>query len=210
MRLHIKVFKLLCLPLVFLLRCVAYMIPRDRKMIAIGAWLGDLYADSSKYFAEYLLGRSDYRLFWIGKDVVRDRLPKHKNLFFALKGSLYCHWILLRARTWVSCQGSWADLTSLPLYGNALIINLWHGIPLKLIGRLAPKNKHLKSSVLNRFSSALKSRAYGCAKEWVSISSSRAGEIMVGGEPQHYSAKRLLPFGFVQSQQSQLQTSKKT
>ena len=194
-RIHIKLLKLLSIPFVLLLRCLAFAMPRKDDEICIGAWLGDFYCDNPKYFLAEALESGKFRITWIGKSHVREMLPKSARLAFARKGSLLACWRLLRAGTWISCQGSWADLTGLPLRGRALLINLWHGIPLKLTGRNAPKNiQNCRGS--GKIASFIKSYVCGNTKEWLAVSSRKAAEILVDGEPEHYSHDRILPFGF--------------
>ena len=117
------------------LYALSFIIPRDKNRIVFGAWRGQLYSDNSKYFMLYVLEHTNMHVTWIGEPKIEALLPKHKNLHFAVKDSPHAIWSLLRAKTWVFCWGLFFDLTSYPLRGRALVINLWHGIPVKYVGR---------------------------------------------------------------------------
>ena len=116
------------------------LIPRDRKRVCVGAWFGNLYADNPKYFAEYLLENSDFEITWIGNESVRKQLPQNSRMHFARKGSLHAVFELLRAKFWICCILCVHDLTSLPVSGGAVCINLWHGIPVKRNGFYTAQN----------------------------------------------------------------------
>ena len=122
-------------------RAVAYLWPRDRNMVAFGAWMGKTYGDSPKYLAEYLLENSDLKLVWIGDESICGKLPDNPRLTFRRKGSLSAAFSLLRAGTWVCCISIEWDLTTWPLEGFAKLINTVHGYSLKRGGEEAKRNR---------------------------------------------------------------------
>lgn len=122
-------------------RGIAYLWPRDKNLIAVGAWMGKTYGDSPKYLVEYLLENSDFRIVWVGNEAVRGKLPDNPRLGFARKGSVAATIALLRAGTWVCCISIEWDLTSWPIEGNALLINTVHGYSLKKGGEEAGRGK---------------------------------------------------------------------
>ena len=124
-----------------IVRVVACLWPRDRNMVALGAWMGKTYGDSPKYLAEYLLENSDLQLVWIGDESVRSRLPENARLAFRKKGSLSAAFSLLRAGTWVCCISIEWDLTTWPLEGFAKLVNTVHGYSLKKGGEEAGRNR---------------------------------------------------------------------
>ena len=115
-------------------RAFAYLVPRRRDLVVLGAWCGDRYADGPKFLAEYLLEKSELNLVWIGKPAVRESLPQHRRLSFAEMGSWAAFWALLRAKTWVCCISIEWDLTTWPIEGSARIFNTWHGFGIKRDG----------------------------------------------------------------------------
>ena len=122
-------------------RVIAYLWPRDRNMVVFGAWMGKNYGDSPKYFAEYLLENTDFKLVWIGDESICGRLPQNSRLTFKRKGSFSAALSLLRAGTWVCCISIEWDLTTWPLEGFAKLVNTVHGYSLKKGGEEASRNR---------------------------------------------------------------------
>lgn len=173
----------------------AKLIPRSRKRVCIGAWFGNLYADNPKYFAEYLLEHSDFVLTWIGNDSVRQQLPQHERMHFARKGSLRAVCELLRAKFWICCIFCVHDLTTLPISGGAICINLWHGIPIKRNGR--PTAHNCKESCVRRFLAVVErfyANIVSGEKEWLLVSSSGMADIQLKGYD-IFSKDRILQIG---------------
>lgn len=182
---------LLCLPL-------ARHPFRSRKLIVVGAWFGELYADNPKHFAEYLIEHSRLKVVWIGKPAVKAHLPSHPAISFARKGSFKAFCVLLRAGTWVCCQSVQADLTPLPIAGNAICVNLWHGIPVKKVGAVTPKAirrvGQSKRSLSDRIYEFVFCRL-GRKSEYLLVSSDRMADILVEGNRTRFSYRAVLPFG---------------
>lgn len=171
------------------------LIPRDRKRVCIGAWFGNLYADNPKYFAEYLLENSDFEITWIGNESVRKQLPQNSRMHFARKGSLHAVFELLRAKFWICCIFCVHDLTSLPVSGGAVCINLWHGIPVKRNGFYTAQNGK-RSSVQKLFASLerIYANVISGEKEWLLVSSNEMANIQLNGYD-IFSKDRLLRIG---------------
>lgn len=172
-------------------------IPRNDKMVCVGAWFGDLYADNPKYFVEYLLSNSDFEVVWVGNKTVEDLLPKHPRLSFVEKNSVRSVVKLLRAKYWMCCIFHPLDLTNLPIDGGAICINVWHGIPIKQNG-----NKNTvwdKSCAKGRGVLAMAERLYtrlvSGAKEWLLVSSEKMERIQLDGYPAVFMPERILNFG---------------
>lgn len=171
-------------------RVLAYLVPRRRDLVVLGAWCGDRYADGPKFLAEYLLEKSELNLVWIGKSAVRESLPQHRRLSFAVMGSWSAFWALLRAKTWIFCQTKDADLTTWRLYSGATCINLWHGIPIKGMGRITGGYKTRESRLLDLYA-----RLTGSGEDWTVISNDRMGEIYEQSFPLVFSQKKMLKCG---------------
>lgn len=179
---------LLALPLMLL----SYIFPRSRRHVVAGAWHATLYADNPKYFVQYLLENTCAKVTWIGNPLTERLLPTHPNLSFARYGSLKAALAALRAKTWVYCNSPHSDITPSPLRGSSICVNLWHGIPLKLLGVSSPKNRGCyKDNVLG----LLYLRLMRGPHEWVSISSSKMGTILSDGLPSLFTYSKTLPFG---------------
>lgn len=106
---------------------------RDNNIWVYGAWLGDKYADNTKYFFEYMNeNKKEIRSIWISNkkeivDKVRDRgyeaylsMSKEGKYFMKKAGvALFTNSIL--------------DLGDIDLCTSAYKVALWHGMPLKRI-----------------------------------------------------------------------------
>lgn len=177
-------------------RAVVATLPRDTKSICAGAWCGNLYSDNPKYLVEYLLGNSDFRITWIGHPQVERCLPKHPNLRFVRKNSLKAALTLLRAKFWICCTGRGNDLTDLPLDGGAVIINPWHGIPIKNLGQNtiwdidSRTGKGLRAALERLYALTLSH-----PREWVTISSPLMKPIMMNGFRTICTPKKFLIYG---------------
>lgn len=171
------------------------LFPRDKKKVAMGAWMGRQFCDNPKYLLLYLLKHSDYQITWIAHNEVAPLLPHHTRLHFARKGSLMATWALLRAGIWISCQNKEADLTVKPIYTGALRLNLWHGIPIKGMGELAPAEQEMRTKrkrpLYRLFFTLLRSKP-----DWTVISNKRMGEIMAKSFPNFFSEKMMLSCGY--------------
>lgn len=171
------------------------MVPRNRKSIAIGAWMGRLYCDNPKYLMLYLLEHSDYQITWIGEASVKQYLPQHPNLHFAQKGSWRAFWILLRAGTWVSCQNKGEDLTHAHIYHGALCLNLWHGITIKGMGWTAPASRVKLERNRRTLIHWLVFWMLELSPDWTSVSNEKMAQIMVESFPTFFSTAQLLRCG---------------
>lgn len=186
------VVKSLATPIV---AALVYFFPRDNKKIAMGAWMGRQFNDNPKYLLLYLLDHSDYQITWIAHPEVEHILPRHPQLRFAKKGSLKATWVLLRAGVWVSCQNKEADLTTKPIYSGAMRLNLWHGIPIKGMGELAPGEREKRTKwkgTLHRFFFALRRSR----PDWTIVSNRRMRDLMAMSFPEYFSAKMMLSCGY--------------
>ena len=177
-------------------RQITKLIPRDNKKVCIGAWFGNLYSDNPKYLAEYLLQNSDYDVTWIGNNLLKSQIPNNPRLHLAEKGSLKATAALLRAKFWICCIYCAHDLTPLPLDGGVIRINLWHGIPIKKLGKNSIWDRD--SQFAKGFRPAIE-RVYcqvvSGGKDWFPISSADMVPVMEGGDPVKFGMSHALPFG---------------
>ncbi len=182
----IKAF--LAIPIIIL----AHIMPRSRKRLVAGAWNTTLYADNPKYFVEYILNNANVQVTWIGSPSTEKLLPCYSNLSFARFGSTKATWAIMRACACVYSHDPAKDITSHPIRGLAKSINLWHGIPLKLLGDLSPNNV---GGLHENFLGRLYLRMMTGRHDWFSISSPKMGSILSGGFPFLFSNSKSLPFG---------------
>jgi len=107
------------------------LMPRNYKLCVFGAWLGERFADNSKQLFIEVDKCKDLRAVWITKDKKTAREVKALGYEVYMWGTFKAVWLQLRARYAVVSNGI-SDLEHTFL-GRAVIIDLWHGIPLKKI-----------------------------------------------------------------------------
>ena len=105
---------------------------RDDTLYVFGAWFGNKFSDNSMYFYEYCLSKK-INAVWITKDKEIYKTLSEANKPVALDGADLARKVCKKAKFAIHCTGE-EDFCSCSRYlGNAVIINLWHGIPLKKI-----------------------------------------------------------------------------
>lgn len=109
--------------------------PRKRKQMAFGAWFGNKYDDNSRYLFEYVTkNRKDITAVWItdNEKVYNDLKAKKLPVMMAdTKESR--QYIMSSKYVVISTDVSDIGKDNSLFIGNAVIINLWHGIPIKKI-----------------------------------------------------------------------------
>lgn len=116
--------------------CIMYitiLMPRSYKICVFGAWLGERFADNP---GQLFLEAQDYkeiRAIWITKNKKVYKEIKNLGYEVYMWGTLQAVWVHLRAKYAVVSNGI-SDLMHTFL-GGAILIDLWHGIPLKKICR---------------------------------------------------------------------------
>lgn len=129
---------------------LTHAFPRSPDLWVFGAWFGQRFSDNPKYLYRYLRRVvPEVKAVWIcANRRVRDEVRRQGGaaaLWWSLRGL----WWQLRAGVVVVCVG--VDDVAGTLTGGALVINLWHGIPLKRIGadddRFSATEKGLLSAI---------------------------------------------------------------
>ncbi len=113
---------------------VALVVPKSDRIWVFGAMFGEKYADNSKYFFEYVAQRQpDIQPVWIsGNRQVVARLReqgREAHLFYAPRGI----WRCMRAGVGCISHSVIRDIRPFVFTRRTLLVNLWHGIPLKRI-----------------------------------------------------------------------------
>lgn len=109
------------------------LMPRNKRIWALGSTFGRRFADNPKYFYLYLnqYHKDDIRPIWISKDKsivsLLDKNSLEAYYLYSLKGI----WFALRAKVYL--YDNYSKDICFTLSGGAIKINLWHGIPLKKI-----------------------------------------------------------------------------
>lgn len=106
---------------------------RDEKAIAIGSWMGERYADNSRYLMEYLdKNCNGYQLYWVGNLSVKDEVLFNNNdVAFLEKDKFSTNLRLLKCKYFFFSQMHFADISSCNVFRGAVMCYLHHGMPLK-------------------------------------------------------------------------------
>lgn len=138
--------KLLGYILTYPLFLLSHYIPKNNNIWVFGSWGGRSYNDNSKYLFQYVNERNSCKAYWLTKNRIlikklrAEKLPCHH--MYSLKGIL----LALRAGAAVLSRTKSEDL---PIYlspRKTKIIQLWHGTPLKKLGR--DSNSYRKESLI--------------------------------------------------------------
>ena len=112
---------------------IGVILPRFRRKVVFGAWLGDQFSDNPKYFLRYLLDNTDFDCYWVGGKHLEDAVKAY-GAKFVRKGSIAAFWHVITAK-WLVCNIHWdGDIGRIPTYSRSICLNLWHGTALKKIG----------------------------------------------------------------------------
>ena len=113
---------------------LSFFIPKEKNIWAFGSMFGREYADNSKYFFEHICEHhSDIRAIWFSDNpavvvLLRDQ-GREAYRFYDVKGIL----LAMRARVGFISHSNVRDIRPFIFTPATLLVNLWHGIPLKKI-----------------------------------------------------------------------------
>jgi len=118
-----------------ILAVVSLLVPRSRRIWAFGSWYGQRFADNPKYFFLHCASRESHAVHavWLSMSstVVRRIRALGYPAYHRLSPSGL--WYALRAGVYIfDCRVM--DVSSVASSG-AVKVNLWHGVPLKMIER---------------------------------------------------------------------------
>lgn len=145
------------LPIHWLLK----IIPKNKNVWVYGAWMGKSYGDNSKYFFEYAnklnkLNESNIKHVWITRSSATiDSLRKKGYLSFhphSMKGLFYSSIAYYSIFT----HSIQSDISWVANNGRTRRIQLWHGVPLKKIGKddsiftSKPKSRIIFDKIINK------------------------------------------------------------
>ena len=137
-------FKLLSGIIFFPIYLVSNLIPRSSKIWVFGAWFGNNYSDNPSYIYEYIINKKlPIDAIWLTNCniIINDLRAKGFRVYH--KFSIYGLWYGSRAGvTFINC--GYDDVNKYCISGS-LIVQLWHGIPLKKI-----KNDDLINEIINK------------------------------------------------------------
>ncbi len=124
----------------------SFFVPKNKNLWVFGAWAGKNYSDNSRYLFEYV--NSNYpniKAIWLGSD--KKTLSLIKNLGYETyhKYSLKGYFISMNAKVFV-ISNTIKDVNQFTC-NRALLVQLWHGTPLKQVIYQDTK-EHIKKELL--------------------------------------------------------------
>ncbi len=122
------------------------LICRKANRWVFGAWGGACYADNTRAFFEYINDKHpEVQTLWITKCKELYETLQQKGVRVVMANSCQGIWWMLTAK-YAFVSGSPTDLTP-RLLNNAKIMQLWHGMPLKIIEdtQRAFERRHISS-----------------------------------------------------------------
>ena len=130
---YIKYLPKVINPFLFLIYCLVYFFPRNKKNWVFGSGVGMNFSDNAKYLFLYCSSLSEINSYWITRNRVLLKSLRNDGLNAHYKYSAKGLWLSLSSKVYVydSRTGSINHWTS----AGALKVNLWHGSPLKTIDR---------------------------------------------------------------------------
>ena len=111
---------------------ISLLIPRSLNIWVFGAWFGNQFNDNTAYLFKYVLcNQSNVKAVWLTKNRQIIKVLRKKGYPIYHKNSIKGFWYGSRAGvTFINC--GYDDVNKYCIRGS-LIIQLWHGIPLKKI-----------------------------------------------------------------------------
>lgn len=117
----------------FIICILISCIPRNKRKIVFGSWLGDGIKDNPKYLYEYFRDNLDgYIYVWIVKHPDQFVL-NHKDTKVLKYGSMRARYHIITSGISVFNHG-FVDFDKINLIKGSFQFQLWHGVPWKKIG----------------------------------------------------------------------------
>lgn len=182
---------------------IIILMPRSKRKIIFGAWMGKQYGCNPKYLFEYFLKRGGFDCYWIGNKELAPIVSEVPGAKFIAKGSVRAFWHCLTAKFYVYNIDWKQDIISLPNCSRVKMFYTTHGYPDKLvIGQCCGNGPIIiteqSRSFLRKFVHNLLvafSRFLYSETSWFSASSPQGDRLRVIGEPVRLSYERALKAG---------------
>ena len=120
-----------------ILRFIGIFIKTDKNLILVSSFGGRRYNDSPKAITDYLHNNQIYnhlKIVWAFDNPDNFEIPFNKVKIDTWK----YFYIALKAKYWITCVNieRWLNFKK----KNTIYLNSWHGIPLKIIGKVSKGN----------------------------------------------------------------------
>ena len=110
-------------------------VKKNNNIWIFGSWFGERYSDNSRYLFEYVNeNHKDIKAIWVtsNRSVIKEL--RGKNLEYHYKYSFKAIYYAIFAKVSVFVQNNYLDCLMFMNNKNTLLIQLWHGAPIKKIG----------------------------------------------------------------------------
>lgn len=192
---------------VLVYKILSFLIPKDKNSIVFGSWKGELFADNSRYLAEYI-GRNhpEYKLYWVGKKSIETDVSKSDfDIQYLEMGRFSTNIKILRCGYCFVSQKYHLDISKYRLSDRAVICYLHHGTPIKkwgddglnkeraltlanktydrLTSRIVDYNYYASSSQLNSEVLCTAMKSCNCSKDKIISSGTPRNDMLVNYHP---------------------------
>ncbi|MDB2701957.1 CDP-glycerol glycerophosphotransferase family protein, partial [Flavobacteriaceae bacterium] len=168
---------------------LSYLFNRNKKKIIFGSWYGEKYADNPRYLFEFFSSFNDYESYWITRNKTIYKRLKSQNKKVLLVNSISGIYHSLTAGVIIFSSGK-KDVNPYFING-AIIINLWHGAPLKKICKL---NDKVNSELINKLKGFFLPNIYEYNIDYVLSTSKVFDQIL--SKSFGVNSKNILKFGY--------------
>lgn len=118
---------------------ITCLIPKSKKIWIFGSWFGQRYADNSRvlYESAWVKELEGISCFWIYKNInIKESIYVNGVYAYSLRGI----WLQMRAGVAVLVQNK-DDFIRAAIGPRTVTVQLWHGYPIKKIGRDARRKR---------------------------------------------------------------------
>ncbi|MDT2634763.1 CDP-glycerol glycerophosphotransferase family protein [Enterococcus dongliensis] len=146
----------------FLVAILHLFIKKEKNLVLFGAWMGQSFSDNSRFLFQFLHYQSDRNVVWVSRNKQIIAQLNELGYTAVYMHSLRSYYYHLKAGTHIVCNVPFRTkdfkgdiLGELSLFAKK--IQLWHGIPLKGIGKLSTHNDNsITIKEVRRMSAVLK------------------------------------------------------
>ncbi len=115
---------------------VSGLMLKDRRLWVFGAWGGRSFSDNSRAMLEWVRAEQpDIKAVWLARDRALVAQLRARGIDATLAYGLRGYWLSARAAVAVISNSRTGDINRFAVAGRTRVVQLWHGTPIKKIGR---------------------------------------------------------------------------
>lgn len=120
----------------FIVYRICAVIPPKKNLWIFGSWEGTAYSDNTKFFYEYInREQKNIKAIWLSKDNQTIKKIRDLNFKAYYTNSPLGIWYSARAEYAFTTSFIQNVLNSFTVTKSTKLVNLWHGTPLKVLGK---------------------------------------------------------------------------